>query len=286
MDFYKYLYSRDVAEHLRKMDYQFNTLECAWIIDASENITLAEKRSALEYILTMPDYIYRSSDRPNGISVHQTVRDHFDYVELIKNELTEKDDNTFYTYHVLLKEKGWTHYAKYFRDYESCMASYFEMLVDSISPSGRGGQEILGYKIEKIPLDGTHDNTILAEYQNGELTSLFKYSGEDPLSELMNGSDPFSDILDEMCFPTPFLPGDILYEPVKNRPMVLSDLPGPGSGMFLMGYRVSDDEKAILHECFSIPYTYMEYYRGELRGADLALSVISDFIKNGGREEH
>ena len=32
MDFYKYIHSKDVAEHLKKTNFHLNSLQCLWIV--------------------------------------------------------------------------------------------------------------------------------------------------------------------------------------------------------------------------------------------------------------
>ncbi len=279
MDFYRYLNSKDVAEHLRRMEYQFNALECAWIIDNimrdNKNIPLSEKLAALNHVLTMPDYVYTSEEYPNGVSIHETIRQHLDYIDTIKAELKEKDNNTIYTYY-LLNDKGWFHQNAYFRDYDSCMTSYFQALLNSIDPSYCNQREILGYRIEKIPFN-EQDGRITAEYRGSELVSIHKLGSREPLVDVM--LDVFE--TDRVYFPAPFLPGDILYDPMYRCPIVLEELPAD-AGIFLMCYRVSEDGKTVIHYCSEMPYEYLEYYREELKGTDIALSVISDFIKNKG----
>ena len=92
MDFYKYINSKDVAEHLRKMNFELSSQDCLWILLQNENLTLNEKAEALKYVLTMPDYEFANSD---GKSVHTFIKEYFDYLELIKREFIEKDDNSF-----------------------------------------------------------------------------------------------------------------------------------------------------------------------------------------------
>jgi len=43
MENYKYLNSRDVAKHCRQLNWQFNALEMAFIVNDCKNIPLSEK---------------------------------------------------------------------------------------------------------------------------------------------------------------------------------------------------------------------------------------------------
>ena len=57
MDIYSYVNSRDIREYLRKTEYQFNTLQVAWLIYFCNRLTLEEKKSALaELISTKQNY--------------------------------------------------------------------------------------------------------------------------------------------------------------------------------------------------------------------------------------
>lgn len=275
MDFYQYLNSKDVAEHLRRMEYQFNALECAWIVDNNYHLSLSEKSAAMNYILTMPDYVYTSEEYSNGVSVHETIRQYFEYIDTIQAELKAKDKDAIYTYSVLYDD-GWVHYEAYFRDYESCITAYHKRLLQSIDPSRVTRREIQGYAIMKIPFN-EQGGTITAEYRGSGLVSIYKRGDGSPSSEALY------DILGtcEVYFPVPFVPGDILYDPIYHCPMVLGELPTADAGMFLMCYRVSDDGKTINDYYCELPSVCLEYYCEELKGTDIALNVISDFIKSG-----
>ena len=57
MDIYSYINSRDIREYLRNTEYEFNTLQAAWLIYFCNRFTLEEKQSALsELISTKQDY--------------------------------------------------------------------------------------------------------------------------------------------------------------------------------------------------------------------------------------
>ena len=42
MDIYRFINSNTIREHLKKLGYQFNTLEAAWLVWQCKNATLAE----------------------------------------------------------------------------------------------------------------------------------------------------------------------------------------------------------------------------------------------------
>ena len=64
MDICSFVNSPDIADYLRKVDYQFNSLETSWLIYQCKHITLEEKYAAWEELIaTMPDCPV--PDRPN-----------------------------------------------------------------------------------------------------------------------------------------------------------------------------------------------------------------------------
>lgn len=57
MDVFSFINSKDVSTYLKEINYEFNTLEAAWIAHHSKNKALPEKISAWEEIInTMPDF--------------------------------------------------------------------------------------------------------------------------------------------------------------------------------------------------------------------------------------
>lgn len=56
MDIYSMINSRDIAEHCRKINHQFNALETAFIVYWPKFLALREKHKAYRHIIeTMPD---------------------------------------------------------------------------------------------------------------------------------------------------------------------------------------------------------------------------------------
>ena len=51
MDILRFINSKDIRNHLKGINYQFNTLEAAWLIYQSTNYTLYEKLDAFEELM-------------------------------------------------------------------------------------------------------------------------------------------------------------------------------------------------------------------------------------------
>lgn len=269
MDLYKYLNSRAIENYLRKTQYKLSSLECAWIVFHCTKITLAEKIDALKYILTMPDYCIEYNRGLDSVSLHQTIQDYFVYVKDITEELTSSDDNSIYTYSVKYKDRD-AQFAAYFKDYGSCVSSYNSLFADS--------SDVIGYEIHKT-IFNTCDDTVKAEYRNNRLTSIHKCGNWDPLFRIFLADHLF------IHLPTPFKPGDILFDTIDKRAVVFEKIPShtasdckTSQDMNADCYYISNDGKRI-EKGVVMFYTDLEYYKGELTGQDIALTVVSDFIK-------
>lgn len=56
MDFYRFVNSKDIREHLRSIGYEFTSLEAAWLVHRCRDATMFEKIDAWGYIIkNMPD---------------------------------------------------------------------------------------------------------------------------------------------------------------------------------------------------------------------------------------
>ena len=261
MDFYNYINSKDVAQHLREIKFELNSLQCLWIIFQNEKISLDEKTKILKYILTMPDYEFECFKCPNGISVHKVINDYFDYINAIKVELKSKDENCFYTSYIQYENET-IHPGIYFKDYESCYKHIKNNYLD-------GKRNVLGYRIHKIPFD-TYEDTIKATFKDETLTAIHKCGDWDPLINV------FGPEFDLIKLPSPFKPGDVLSYSPQERPVVLESV--SDEDMSAICYFVSDDGKTIEKDYFLF-FTDLEYCTKELIGKDIALYSVSDFIK-------
>ena len=89
MNYYRFLDSRDIRNHLENMEYPLSTPEAAYLVWQCHNATLEEKFSAWEEIAkTMSDCpIPRRPGMTGDVSsVHQFLRD---YIGLEKNRLED-----------------------------------------------------------------------------------------------------------------------------------------------------------------------------------------------------
>ena len=130
-------------------------------------------------------------------------------------------------------------------------------------------RNVLGYEIHKIPFN-TYEDTIKAKYKGKELISIHKCGDWDPL---------INNLVDEselIKLTSPFKPGDILYDKIEQRAVVLESF--PDEDMSAVCYQVSEDGKTIEKDCVLF-FTDLVYCDNELTGKDIALYPVSDFIK-------
>ena len=81
MNIYNFINSRDIAKHLKDIDYQFSTLECAWLVWQSRKHTLKQKHASWQEIIdTMPDCSVEARPKHEGVeSLHRYLIDFIKY---------------------------------------------------------------------------------------------------------------------------------------------------------------------------------------------------------------
>jgi len=101
MDIYKYLNSRDVAKHCRQLNWRFNALEMAFIVNDCKNIPLSEKHNLYAEIMdTMPDVSLSKHFQHMGCdeSFFKTLRVYIDKEKQLLNKIKNGGQDKVYTY--------------------------------------------------------------------------------------------------------------------------------------------------------------------------------------------
>ena len=112
MNIYNFINSRDIAKHLKDIDYQFSTLECAWLvwlIKQDKSLTLEEKHKAwTEIMANLPDCAFVSEDYPdaNIDSVHNFLSEYMALENRLLDRFYKTESNAVYTYKVWCDEDG------------------------------------------------------------------------------------------------------------------------------------------------------------------------------------
>lgn len=300
MDLYKYVNSRDIREYLQSLDYQFNTIEAAWLIYQSGTYTLEEKIDAWYWIIkNMSDC--EVIERPNckyRKSLHETL---IDYIQLMKKYTLEfhNNENCVYTYRYYYAGSHNCYIDSYnyvYKSLDECFDSlYYECGEEQNS-------EYVDLRIVR--------HSILCDKRNIEA----KYNKDKKILCVSadirtdDEKDLTSKFFDGMwfSFPTPFRRGDILIKYNENE--ILSDRPeggilvvedcapewlkgsapeilqsyidghnGDSTDMTVLGY-FQEKEGGIYEET---TYNYMdyEYYRGVFEGKSVLMKALSCFMQ-------
>ena len=279
MDFYQFVNSPDVREHLRKIRYEFSPAEAAWFVYQSRTATLKEKHEAWQTIIdTMPDSAIEIGHGDKQSSLHIFLRSCMQKQNELADALFRSEQRIVYQARVRDAEsRRWYDCDGVFPTCKACCsAAAAEEAIDRI-------------RIRRLsPYDAAID--IVAELRpDGELLSVEENRPSDAETD-------YSYIFENMwfCFPTPFQPGDIVHDPEQRGycggPFVLTgttedycrehpDYRGcDSSDMNAWGYFQNEDSGEIYYECME-NYMDCEYYRGDLGGKRRVLTAMSNFLK-------
>ncbi len=300
MNILPFLNSRDMAEHLKGINYNFSPKELACIIWHSRTATLEQKHEA-----------WRELAKNYGNLMFERLRERRSLGGIINDLLTEDDtllyqfrDNDSAVYSFALHCEGdqsrCEEHELLFADYTAC--------IDYIA-----GEYCDKYKVDQIIIKKRYLGNILGAIYlklNGKRQILsVREEGKYSRAGMMP-----ADWLDNIWvkLPTPFSRGDILQSPHCDKPFVLFDLSvwsgeelkaqggvsdekaltaadnfieyhsrmGDGSDMYGKGW-FFDENGNIYWDHVMNCYDF-EYFRGELTGMNRCLAVLSSVLKGEG----
>ena len=91
MDIYKFIDSKDIREHCRKLGHQFNTIESAYLVWQSRSTPLAEKHAAWQEIIdTMPDMQWSHRGKDWG-SIHRCLERYMELEDRLVEDFYQTD---------------------------------------------------------------------------------------------------------------------------------------------------------------------------------------------------
>ncbi len=302
---YNFINSKDIAEYLRNICYQFSTPEAAFLVYCSHKHTLNDKIKAWGRITDeMPDC--SMAERTNMAfisSVHEFLKE---YISLQKEHLNYfyKNDGAVFFYGVRYAADAHSKFGRPFSSFPKCMEAIKNELEDM---KGCQATQII---IKKIPLDNRED-------EKNKGVCIVEYNGDMQIVNLTRYALPkemfdIDSAFEGMWFriPTPFKKGDIVigqaqrsYLPEYDVPFVLSDdIWGEGyinehpkdkkrrerlinrllkngdiSDMTYSGYWIDEDGFYCEN---GYDYLSLEYYREPLTDEYRFLNVLSMYLKN------
>ena len=238
MNYYRFLDSRDIRNHLGNMEYPLSTPEAAYLVWQCRRVTLEEKFAAWEEIVdTMPDSAIIG--RPFGgrervDSVHQFLRD---YIAFQKQRLVEFSQPGRWVYTAQFfheKSAQWSDLGHFFTIYQDCLDACREAIQENSHWLGK----IAKLKLSRYPLDDPKHRPWELEL-NRELR---------PLSIKANAYDDLEEVFPSfwLNIPTPFRRGDIVWDPSGQL-----RFPHDGKSVpFVLSECINWDKKAMLENGF------------------------------------
>lgn len=306
MDIYRFIDSRDMREHLQKLNYSFTTPEAAFLVYWCKNAALEERIAAWREIIdTMPNCAM--AERMNLEAIPDFRQFLRDYIDLQERDLRRFKEPEGCVYVCELSRQGKLCVDMEFgpfSDFDRCLSAAIRRAAE---------EEAVGLRIFKRPMDPgedwpREDYCILTP--QGEVCQL-------ECRELNDRDLDLSLAFEGMWFdfPTPFHAGDIVCSHRKpDEPFVLTDLctwdaetlrrelpvseysdywlsnmdhalarmraKGDTSDMICRGYTVSGDPGEAISFVFNDDiFICLEYYRGPLKSIHKLLKPISYFLK-------
>lgn len=287
-----YINSRDIRAHLRSLNYEFSSLEVAWLIWQSKDTSLNDRHQAWRKLIeTMPDCsIERRYNTVAQESLHAFLKKLIDTEQRLLNLFCHSRDEAVYSFRYHKPgEQYWEDCETLFYSRED---SAWAKCLDTIAEQVEIADHII---VRKRWLNGIHRDI---EVEMDGLRRICKvYS-----NEVTDEESPYlCEGLDGLWFdfPTPFQRGDIVidcrrteldYDNEMLEPFVYDD-PGwsdkvrerllkNGCNLDMTAYGLFQDMTSgeLYSECMH-GYMNLEYYHGKLNGKQRVLKAASNFLK-------
>lgn len=127
MDFTKFLNSKDIAEHLRKINYVFSPEEALYVIQRSRNATLSEKRAAFRELLAQyPAYRLRERkfDAFKGHTLESFLHELFQKQDDLIAACKQNSGDAFFSLRTYNSAEGWNgDDRRKFSSFEACFSA-------------------------------------------------------------------------------------------------------------------------------------------------------------------
>ena len=294
MDILRFINSKAIRNHLKKIGYKFSSLEAAWLIYQCHDATIEEKHKAWnELIETMPDCAIE--ERLNTVSqesLHIFLKNYMALEDKYLNGFyDEKHADTFDDDrpYVFKFEYFYENGSKY--DWNTVFSCFDAIYDNTMEPE----EDVVFIRCTKMQLDR------LNTWQIAYLTPSFEVLRLDP-GRIENDEefDIYRGVFEGLWFdfPTPFHKGDIVWKKrithgMCDGPFVITGVcldgiesdkvkdnlrkKGDTTDMCARGYFLNEDG-SIYSECMS-NYMDLEYYEKELTGPKRTLIALSNYIK-------
>lgn len=292
MDIFSFVNSKDIREYLRKIEYQFNSLEAAWLIYWCHHLTYEEKKTAWKQVIsTLPDCeIPKQMNHLAMKGIHAVMERYMTIVdEAVADFIKESKGHRYvYMYSYLYEgDASWEeNFQTIYGSLDTCMSVY------QISVETDAENEIIKYRIRRQELDHPELVSEMEYNGKGQFLNIVKYHAENEMD---------NDILNYffkalwLNFPTPFAKGDIVWIPSKENKLgldsgafVLDNMEtwnpveglekwGDYSDMCGAGYFVNPNGTVYYESVCN--YMELEYYPGPYKLNEKILRPLSYYIQ-------
>lgn len=295
MDVYRFVNSKDVRKYLKDINYEFNTLEAAYLIYFARDIALADKHSAWEEVIyTMPDmapkdYFDHFHWEYFGDSIHSCLRQHMENEQRIIEEFMLERKGAFFVRSKTIDGNEWE--SRYFP--VKSMFTSIDEVNEYIRDCVKDDEEREIYRFDIVcKSENSPKQYNIIKNREGQILEV------DVSTEFYPGTR-LDWQLETMwfAFPTPFKRGDIVIDPERpnpsrlwSGPFVFNDTAAEWLGargktghdytdMTASGWFQDEDGQIygeVMHD-----YMSLEFYPEEkLEGSQRILIALSNRIKN------
>lgn len=294
MDVYKFINSKDIREHCRKLGHKFNAIESAVLVWLGDwHHTLREKHLAWQEIIdTMPDMALECG------SAHQCIRRYMEIEDRLVKDFCGAGPGIYFQggEGALDCETHYETLAEFIMSEKSLQKEYNEGQ-DENTVWARAMDELAQKRARENGLPITPTFSVYKETPDGYAEATFRdetfelldiFPVDCPLMDHLDKLDAefydtFFEDMPKFFVPTPFQKGDIVTLRGAVSPGVLEELcfwEDTLSDMFLCGLisfhtgGIQDVQFGNWGCCLDL-----EYYRGELTGRARVFTAISNYLK-------
>ena len=278
MSIFDFINSPDIREHWENIGFVPNTIESAWLIWQCNTLTVAQRHSAWEEIISnMPDCpIPPSSHYPEQPSLKGYLRELIDKQNEARDDFFQVSETAYYNGGLqTTNSNGWDPTA--FTTFDACVEHLDHYEFDP--------EKNLRYEITKFKLAGQ-------EYTE-EYTAVFDSNMNMMAIESMYFDNIFSKLY--FFFPLPFEKGDILVRSQNKTTTIAVENPCWENVVVYLSHGCENDPSQATYEDMKLKgyfgyfdgvrleskhsYLDFEFVKGNLEGTNRFLTITSEFLK-------
>ncbi len=305
MDYYKFINSKDIREHLIKISYKFTPEEALYVIHDSRSRTLDEKREAYKALVS-ENRGYKLKERRfeafKGHTLESFVDAYLQNIDSFVEECKRPDDNAVYYAETYNPRDGWIDCQDLYGTFEECVSENCDEYCEKIKITKKFINTGKAISVTFLP-NGTildaqssiRDDKVTDAFEMLyiEIPTPFRFGDiVKPIYEKAGDSkfhEPYEDVLvltslphwdgEELkdCDPreVPRVADRAAYKRLRKSHLEEGD----ESDMLYAGYFLTDTSICCDHSV-SGTYLDLEFYNDKLIGRGRILKALSSYLKN------